>query len=460
MASPYRKKFKWPSDQKQSGDSGSVADFVPYVSNLTNMLRKVPKPRSPDYVNPVTGTRISMDNTRRQIDESTRAADLSTKDLDAQTGAAIRVGNMGNRFRALSDTNAKEAQINAQMGQQTKMVNANIDAQNTGITNQYRDDEVNAEIAQQRQQSENISNAADKYITQQAVKGQMETEKEKAQILAQAYTGGTYDRLMGKLDKSGVNTGKFGYTAPHTNTFAKYRGLTTPGSPEMSVTETPVVSTGEGTQGVGPMQSNQTPLYSVPPFMRPNNPKYKMMRHSSGGMMKAFAYGGEFTGGGGGGGTRPVLIDPVNPPVQFKNNAAVSGTNAFADNTFAMDFGTNRTATGIDMIHNVIGSGMLPNQTANDKTLRTSLNPKMYEYLYQFNQRPDLKGMSEDQRIQTFYNIPSSDPELQSMKDNMKRFGYGPTEFRRSQTLDRNVKANGGRIRRYASGGKTIKPFA
>jgi hypothetical protein len=147
-----------------------------------------------------------------------------------------------------------------------------------------------------------------------------------------------------------------------------------------------------------------------------------------------------FNGPGSGDPTRPNN-SPVLPVTQFRNQAGINGTNAFADNVFAMDHQTNRMSRGMDMIHNIIGSGTLPNQTGQDKMLRSTLDPQMYNYLYQFNQRNDLKGMSPEQRIQTFYDIPSSDTNIQAMKTNMKRYGYGPQEFRRTQSLEQFTPA-------------------
>jgi hypothetical protein len=131
-----------------------------------------------------------------------------------------------------------------------------------------------------------------------------------------------------------------------------------------------------------------------------------------------------------GGQQKPVLVNPYNQPNQFSGQSVVSGTNAFTENQFAMDFPDKRMSKSIDLINNVLSSGLLPNQTGEDKTLRTQLDPRMYNYLYQFNQRTDLKGMTPEQRINTFYNVNTNDPEIQSMKDNMKRYGYGPSEFR------------------------------
>jgi hypothetical protein len=437
MATPFpgKKKYKWPSEQQKSG--ASVSDFVPYISNLTNMFKKVPQPIAPKLVDPISVNRVSLDQAKSQVENDSRVADLSTKGFDSQTGAALRVGNMANKFRALSDINSKEGYMNAMIGNQTNQINASIDAQNTGITNAYHDDVVNAQIAGQRQQSENVSNAADKYMMQQTVKDQVDLEKEKARIGAQAYSGGVYDRLMGRLGKTGVDTSKYGYEAPHASPFDKFRNMDLPAY-------TPQSST--------PLSTGNTNMTDMQPKELSALKSYIKQRktYAAGGMLKVFGSAGE---GGGGGERKPVLVDPVQSPTQFKRHSLIAGTNAFDDKTYAMDYPTNRTASGIDIIHNIVGSGLLPNQLPTDVANRQTLNPKMYQYLYQFNQRPDLKGMNADQRIQTFYNIPSSDPELQSMKDNMKRFGYGPAEFRRNQpsTYVPAVK------RGY--GGKMIKPF-
>lgn len=236
MASPLNMKFKWPS-QKQQSSKSNLADFVPYVSNLVNAFRKPAKPMPPKLIDPVSGTRISMDDARRQVADQTQGANLATRDLDAQTGAAIRVGNMGNKFRALSDINSREAQMNAQLSNQTKYINANIASQNAAATNAYQDDIVNAQVAQTREQSANLANAADKFIAQQAVKDQIKLEKDKAIIMSKAYNKGVYDRLTNSLEQSGVNTSGFlndtsnTSNVPQTLDINKYKSMVKPLAP-------------------------------------------------------------------------------------------------------------------------------------------------------------------------------------------------------------------------------------
>lgn len=446
MASPLTKRYKWPTDKtstitkKSSGRKGSnFSDFVPYISNLANAFMRAPKPMAPKLIDPVAGTRISMDDARRQVSDQTRAADLATSDLDAQTGAAIRVGNLGSKFRALSDINSREAQTNAQMGNQTKYINANIAAQNAAATNAYQDDLVNSKVAQIREQTANLSNAADKFIAQRAAKDEMALDKEKAIISSKAYNQGVYDRLMTSLNQSGVDTSGFtgkgatpGTTTsapstkvPQTLNIAKYKAMVKPLALDLN-TKLP------------------------DPTLKKMKQFYQNRRnfYAAGGMMKVY---GEGPGPG-----KPLLKSPVQPVRQFMGDAGVSGVNAFSTQ-LAMDSESNRTAHGIDLVNSVVSSGMLPNQTEEDSILRTTLDPKIYNYLYEFNQRSDLQKMTPEQKIQSFYSIPSNDPDIQSMKDNMKRFGHGPVGFWRGQKLAGVTPKSA--VTKRGLGGRLIKPF-
>lgn len=128
---------------------------------------------------------------------------------------------------------------------------------------------------------------------------------------------------------------------------------------------------------------------------------------------------------------KPSLVRDVK---QLRGDRGIRGTDAWG-NKLAMDFDTQRTAHGIDLVNSVVSSGLLPHQTSHAKDLRDQLNPAMYNYLYQFNQRQDVHGMTPEQRVRAFYDIQSNDPAVQSLKSTMKTYGYGPIEFRRTQGL-------------------------
>lgn len=440
MASPlqYSKKIRWPSEKAKSSIGDKVSDFIPYVSNLANMFSRVPRPIAPRLIDPVINQKISMDQAKRQVESDSRAADMSTAGLDAHTGAAIRVGNLANKFRALSDINSREAMANTQINNQTNAVNASIDAQNTGMTNQYQDDLVNAQMAQNRLASENISNAADKYIGQQAVKDQMQLDKDKMNILSKMYNPGVYDRLIKSLNTAGVNTENMGGN-PASVTPGFLKNL--PAAPPLKTTNTPNSTTSNSMTPLNQPTDNQ---YYLPSFMRRGRqPKYLMEKFAAGGMMKTMSG------------------DPVKPPVNNmpvklfgENKRTDLAGSSLDDKMFAMNTPDTRMSVGMDLIHSVVNSGLLPNQTDQDRFMRDNIDPEMYSYLYQFNQRPDLKGMSADQRLQSFYSTFSNNPNIQAMKDNMKRYGYGPQEFNRNRAVGHVVPKT-----KFGTGGKMRKVF-
>lgn len=425
MASPNpMKKAKWPSQKKQSGTD--VADFVPYVSNLVNSFRKTPRPIAPKSIDPVTGTSISLADARRQVSDSSRAADLSTENLDAQTGAAIRVGNMGTRFRALSDLNSKEAQMNAQMGNQTKYINANIDSQNAQMTNQYHDDITNAEIAQQRVQSENISNAADKYITQRAVKDQYTLDKEKTNILSKMYNPGVYSRLQDSIN------GK-------TNPFAKYQNMQLPAATS-TTSPTTVTNTGVNT-GAGPLISKSEGLHTLPDFMRRKDaPQYFMQQYAAGGMLKVF-------------GDDPK---PKVAPIP----SSTSTTGASNDMIFADPM--TRNARMADALNRVIANGFHP---YNSEEGKAAVSQASFYHSPQFASdfttramqvqgEPGYNTMTPEQRINRYYSLGHSNSELDQFLKQTSSYGGNPSAFYQNSPM----KAFGGKVKRY--GGKIVKPFA
>lgn len=443
MASPnpanLRGKVKWPS-QKQA--TASAADFVPYVSNLVNMFRKVPKPIAPKTIDPVSGTTISLADAKNQVSQATRAADLSTQNLDAQTGAAIRVGNLGNKFRALSDLNSREAQINAQMGQQTKSINANIDAQNAGAINAYHDDITNSQIAQQRAQSENISNAADKFIWQQAIKDQTQLEKDKATIYSKMYTPGVYNRLLTSLQTSGMDTA--GFSRP----FDTSRKETMP----LPAKSTSTVATSTGTTNAatptatGPIRLDSNEPEAVPEFMRKKPaPKYYMNKFAAGGMMKVFA-------------EDPV---PKSKPVTATAPNASSASIESHDMVFADPI--TRKARIADVLNRAVTEGFHP---YNSREGNASVSQAKFYYNPQFASDyttrvlqvqgdPGYKNMTPEQRLQKYYSLGKGDSEFDKFLKETSSYGGSPSAFYQNSPM----KAYGGKVKRR-SGGRITKPFA
>jgi hypothetical protein len=435
MASPLqlKKKIRWPSEKKAGAIGDRVSDFIPYVSNVANMFSKVPKPIAPKLIDPVINQKISLDNAKQDVNEQSRAADLTTQGLDAHTGAAIRIGNLATRLRALSDINSREASANAQITNQTNAINANINAQNTGAMNAYQDDTVNAQMAQRRQNSENISNAADKYISQQMVKEQGQLERDKMNILSKMFNPGVYNRLLNAVDKSGVDVTGLGME--HIDPFKKLAG-SAPNKVAAPIANTPVT-----TQNVGPIKEDVSDQNYLPSFMRkPSRPKYMMQKFAAGGMLEALDTG-----------------DPVVPKV---GGTQIAG---FNPNNMVFSDPITRNARLADLVNYSVAGGHSYNSLEGNKVvsqLKHYFNPQFANdftaRLTQLQAEPGYGSMTPEKRLERYYSISGGNSEFDNFTKNTRTLGGSPSAFYQNSP----TRAAGGKMkRRYGTGGKMYKPF-
>lgn len=488
MASPLTKKYKWPSDKKKSNFEAS--NFVPYVSNIANMFRRVARPMAPDLVNPVVNQKVSLAGARAETENASRAADLAAQGLDAQSGAAVRTSNLATKLRSLNDLSSREAMINAQTGNQTNAINANIDVQNARITNDYRDDLVNAELTQSRLNSENLANMSDKYIAQQTTKDQMKLDKEKTAIMSRQYNPGMYNRLSASLAKDGIDVAEA--PKPFVSSFAKYRNISIPNltTPPATATNTAApVST-----ATGPLMSNAQQLQSFPDLLKKKpSPKYLMQKYAAGGMMSAM--GEDETG------------DPVKPSgkrdAYYESSAALayykdklnqklkaknpenfgnyfkglvdlrrSGNQAGADK-YVQDTGYNEYLSPEEVrseLGNDYDKYLNSLRTVNDFNVQQGQQP-LYGSVEGEN---DLTKLNYGRRFASLQVTPSlSVTNIGRNTKYNRRYNYDPVTGKSNYTEEGDLtlrpdyvtppsKAYGGVVKRksYRTGGKLTKPFA
>jgi len=186
------------SGMKEKGANvfSKFGDIVPYMSNIANSFRKPPMPTAPGSIAPVSTSRVSADNQLYETDRAIRGANMGAdRNLDESTAAAVKSSNMAQGIRGRNAVYESVNNANAEMENRTRQVNANIQAQNVGMTNQYNNDKVGAQIAQQREQSENLSNAADKYVGQQQFKDAQDLDMRKLEAMKPLWKrSGVFDR--------------------------------------------------------------------------------------------------------------------------------------------------------------------------------------------------------------------------------------------------------------------------
>ena len=185
---------------------GNAEKVVPYVSNLVNSFRKTPRPHVPIMQNAVGSVKLNFDDQRVEADRSVRGANRSADMmLDENTAGSLKAANLASGIRAKNSIATSEANANAQLAMQTNQMNTGIEANNLARMDRYNDDAVGAQIADQRERSANLSNAADKFVMQQNEKAKAKLDLDKLNVYKELWkNSGVYDRLLTEMEKQGI----------------------------------------------------------------------------------------------------------------------------------------------------------------------------------------------------------------------------------------------------------------
>lgn len=201
--------------------AGAVA---PYASNIANSFRRPGLPPTPQTVNPVVLSRIDLSNARNQISRSVRGQDLNAdKALNPQAAAAVRNANLAKEIEGTSQVSEQEAFLNSRQKAEQAGMNLNVDTMNAQARNRQQEQLVERNSAIQREQSQNLSNASDKFVQQQDQTRKEQLDLSKIKVLSQMWkSSGVYDRMTKKLQDQGMSdpTGILSQMEPGTTTHA------------------------------------------------------------------------------------------------------------------------------------------------------------------------------------------------------------------------------------------------
>lgn len=176
----------------------AFGEIAPYISNIANAFRSAPRPALPNTLQPVYANRVNYSNQRNEIARSVRGANANADmTLDENTSAAVKANNFVGGLRVGNAVNEAESNANAQIMNRNAEVNAGIDAQNTGIMNNYKQQNVEAAIADSREQSQNLANAGDKFVAQQNVRGQQDLDRRKLGVYSTLFAN---SGVMGRVN--------------------------------------------------------------------------------------------------------------------------------------------------------------------------------------------------------------------------------------------------------------------
>lgn len=183
------------------GIAGRIAStgqaLAPYASNIANAFRKPPMPIMPQMNNYQALSKVNMDDDRYRVNRETDASSAMTdRTLDANTAARVRSANLGTKLNSLSQISEQERNANVGIGNQQAQMDMQTDYINKERMNGYNDSLVERNIAQQNQQSTNLSNAADKYINIQNEQEKRTVDLQKTKMLGLAYSSSGVDNSL------------------------------------------------------------------------------------------------------------------------------------------------------------------------------------------------------------------------------------------------------------------------
>lgn len=184
---------------------GSAANkLMPFMSNIANSFRRVPQLIAPGQLSPITLNRVSNAGELANIDSQTRAQDVAADiGLDGNTAAAVRSGNLVTKLKAYGDSYSRNAEQNASIGNQENMFNAGIAEKNLNMKQEYNNQRVSAQVAQQRASSQNLANASDKFVALQNAKAQRDLDSQKWTDASRLFNKGVVDRYQQYLSNPG-----------------------------------------------------------------------------------------------------------------------------------------------------------------------------------------------------------------------------------------------------------------
>lgn len=344
--------------------SKAADQIAPFASNIVNATRTPPMPKVPGMVNPVTLSRIRLDATRAKADSAARVQDLSAdRSLDEQSAAAVRSSNLARNLDTQGQISEQEAFLNARQKAEAAGMNLNVDAMNTSAMNKYSDELVGRGNAIQRTQSENMSNASDKFIGMRNEQAKANLDMQKLTTLSQIWKeSGVYDRMMKRMKAEG-NTDPTGIL--HQSSWIG-----------------DAMEEANGTQPVKAM---------------------------GGKMRKVYATGGGVTPGG------PV----VTTGQQTQDNLGLLGEQADVRDLVAQSV---QTGTNPMQLYNTnIGTGRSATRSG---VLTNPAYHTLYDAATVFNARTDLTGKSPEERLAMFYDMPSNNPSVDAFKQLAKNTGH------------------------------------
>lgn len=187
------------------GKAGSA--IAPFASNIVNAMRTPPQPPIPHLDSAITLRSPSFNNERAEAERNTNAdAEAAARGVDGNTGAKIRLFATGQKYDRLSSINERDKNMQLQTQNEQSRANAGVSQLNNRKLDEYGQQQVERRIAQQQQQSANLSNLSDKVVGIQNENEKRRIELQKTRTMSTLFgKSGVGDRERKLLKEIGVD---------------------------------------------------------------------------------------------------------------------------------------------------------------------------------------------------------------------------------------------------------------
>jgi hypothetical protein len=198
----------------QSWIAKGLNSLAPYASNMAAAFQKPAPVPVPMMDRPLSLQRVSMANDRNEVERGVRGNNLNfDQTLDAQTAAANKQFTLAQRFNQLSKVNQDERNQNIDISNREAEANNRIQMSNMAKLDQYGRDQADRRNVIGTNNVANISNASDKFMTQQRDQKMYDLDKEKANYQNMMYS--KYLDDLKKANKTNATVQRFGGKLPY-----------------------------------------------------------------------------------------------------------------------------------------------------------------------------------------------------------------------------------------------------
>ena len=190
------------------GKVGAVGEaLIPYASNIVNAFRKAPRATYAGDVSSIAGRRFTMDAARSGMREAFRTkTGAADRMLDENTAAAVKGSSYAGYLQGIGRVGEAEMNQNYQSDMDVNQTNSRISMFNKQSQQQNLDDNANRRMINQSNQSANLANAADKFITAKNYKTDAQNQLDAVRMYNLNDIAGVKARLATLAQKEGIGT--------------------------------------------------------------------------------------------------------------------------------------------------------------------------------------------------------------------------------------------------------------